>query len=76
MTYETAEKTKEKLSETEEKARRKMEELRKDEDANRAREAREQATMGRRTIPVVERVKVDVVGTDQDILLVRWRGSS
>ncbi|KAM2230305.1 hypothetical protein ACFX1S_014727 [Malus domestica] len=69
MTYETAEKTKEKLSETEEKARRKMEELSKDEDANRAREASEQVTTGRRTIPIVERVKVDVVGTDQDPLL-------
>ncbi|KAM1396902.1 hypothetical protein ACFX2I_014546 [Malus domestica] len=69
MTYETAEKTKEKLSETEEKVRRKMEELSKDEDANRAREASEQVTTGMRTIPIVERVKVDVVGTDQDPLL-------
>lgn len=40
-----------------------MEELNKDEDANRAREACEQGTTGRRTIPVVERVEVDVAET-------------
>lgn len=40
-----------------------MEELNKDEDANRAREAREQGTTGMRTIPVVERVEVDVAET-------------
>ncbi|KAM1396903.1 hypothetical protein ACFX2I_014546 [Malus domestica] len=76
MTYETAEKTKEKLSETEEKVRRKMEELSKDEDANRAREASEQVTTGMRTIPIVERVKVDVVGTDQDPLLTLSEGKT